>query len=198
MARDRRRDASVSMLKPALAAAQHTAFRLVQTLQDRGYVQQDPITKRYSLPPDVLDLRTAGLMALRFPRVGSRLPANPTSMGKVLRAAARLDWPADAPVLLDGASSARPVRRACEHAGAVRSDDSPSNGSGASSARNQRDVDPRLGAPESPSRSPSTTRRARRACFKTASASTGRPARHGAPSAGRRVTRPTTVPGETH
>jgi IclR family pca regulon transcriptional regulator len=108
-----------------------TAFRLVQTLQDCGYVQQDPITKRYSLSLKVLDLQTAGLMALRFPQiaqplleelsvrlhesssmcilegpwiryvaraaapriisdslqVGSRLPANPTSMGKMLLAA---------------------------------------------------------------------------------------------------------------
>jgi IclR family pca regulon transcriptional regulator len=113
-----------------------TAFRLVQTLQDCGYVQQDPITKRYSLSLKVLDLQTAGLMALRFPQVaqplleelslqlhesssmcildgpwiryvaraaapriisdslqvGSRLPANPTSMGKVLLAARGEAW----------------------------------------------------------------------------------------------------------
>jgi IclR family pca regulon transcriptional regulator len=113
-----------------------TAFRLVQTLQDCGYVQQDPITKRYSLSLKVLDLQTAGLMALRFPQiaqplledlslrlhesssmcilegpwiryvaravtpriisdtlqVGSRLPANPTSMGKMLLAARGEAW----------------------------------------------------------------------------------------------------------
>src|SRR6187455_1296060 len=50
-----------------------TAFRLVQTLQDCGYVQQDPITKRYSLSLKVLDLQTAGLMALRFPQVAQPL-----------------------------------------------------------------------------------------------------------------------------
>jgi IclR family pca regulon transcriptional regulator len=50
-----------------------TAFRLIQTLQSSGYVQQDPITKRYSLSLKVLDLQTAGLMALRFPQVAQPL-----------------------------------------------------------------------------------------------------------------------------
>src|SRR5215213_3982345 len=50
-----------------------TAFRLIQTLQNCGYVQQDPITRRYSLSLKVLDLQTAGLMALRFPQVAQPL-----------------------------------------------------------------------------------------------------------------------------
>ena len=56
-----------------LGLTKATAFRLVQTLQNCGYVQQDPITKRYSLTLKVLDLQTAGLMALKFPQVAQPL-----------------------------------------------------------------------------------------------------------------------------
>lgn len=50
-----------------------TTFRLIQTLQACGYVQQDPVTKRYSLSLKVLDLQTAGLMALKFPQIAQPL-----------------------------------------------------------------------------------------------------------------------------
>jgi IclR family pca regulon transcriptional regulator len=56
-----------------LGLTKATAFRLVQTLQSCGYVHQDPITKRYSLTLKVLDLQTAGLMALKFPQVAQSL-----------------------------------------------------------------------------------------------------------------------------
>ena len=67
---------SLSELAARVSLTKATAFRLVQTLQGAGYVQQDPLTKRYSLTLKVLDLQTAGLMALRFPQVAQPLLEN--------------------------------------------------------------------------------------------------------------------------
>lgn len=63
----------LSEISARVGLTKATAFRLIQTLQVCGYVQQDPDSKRYSLTLKVLDLQTAGLMALKFPQLAQPL-----------------------------------------------------------------------------------------------------------------------------
>ncbi|WP_240377004.1 IclR family transcriptional regulator [Bacillus piscicola] len=44
-------------------------YRLMFTLQDMGYVKQDPLTKRYQLTPKVMELGFSYLSSLRFPQL---------------------------------------------------------------------------------------------------------------------------------
>ncbi len=45
-----------------------TTFRLLRTLEEAGYVRQDPATKRYQLSLRMLDLQGASLAALEYPQ----------------------------------------------------------------------------------------------------------------------------------
>lgn len=54
-------------LSERVGISKNTTFRLLRTLEEAGYVRQDPVTKRYQLSLKVLDLEDASLRALGYP-----------------------------------------------------------------------------------------------------------------------------------
>lgn len=60
---------SLAEIADHLQVNRTTPFRLLYTLQQAGYVQQDPATKRYRLTPRVLELGFSYLRALQLPEL---------------------------------------------------------------------------------------------------------------------------------
>ncbi len=59
---------SLAQISERVGLNRATAFRLLRTLEQDGYVRQDSASKRYSLSLKVLDLQAASLDALEFPQ----------------------------------------------------------------------------------------------------------------------------------
>jgi IclR family pca regulon transcriptional regulator len=60
---------TLAELSERVGLTKGTTFRLLRTLEEAGYVRQDPLTKRYLLSLKMLDLQDASLTALEYPQV---------------------------------------------------------------------------------------------------------------------------------
>jgi IclR family pca regulon transcriptional regulator len=60
---------TLAQLSERVGLTKGTTFRLLRTLEEAGYVRQDPVSKRYGLSLKMLDLQDASLSALEYPQL---------------------------------------------------------------------------------------------------------------------------------